>query len=223
MFAREGANVAVLGRDLQKSERVAGEVDELGGHGLGLRCDVTDRAEIDAAIASAIERFGQIDFLFNSAGSAIRRAQFLDIDLDLWEATYRLNVTGTFQTCQAVIPHMLDRGKGLIVNMSSSGVRSGGAGKSIHYTSSKGAIQTMTVGIGREFGGRGIRCVALAPSVIDTPFQADSTDEMMDKARNANPLKRIGEADEVAEMVLFVCSDGCEFLNGESFFITGGK
>ena len=227
VFAREGANVVVVGRDEERAVSVAKSLDQIGGltsaQCLGLRCDVTKRTDVDAAVAAALDRFGQINFLFNSAGSAIRRAKFLEIDLALWEKTYALNVTGTFQTMQAVIPHMLDQGKGLIVNMSSSGTRSGGAGKSIHYASSKGAVHTMSIGVGREFGGRGIRCLSLSPSVIDTPFQDGSSAEMMDAARKANPLKRIGEADEVAEMVLFVCSDACEFLNAESFFITGGK
>jgi 3-oxoacyl-[acyl-carrier protein] reductase len=231
VFAREGANVVVVGRNEEKAVSVANSLDQIGGpigrpiggQGLGLRCDVTKRTDVDTAVAAALDRFGQIDFLFNSAGSAIRRAKFLEIDLALWEKTYALNVTGTFQTMQAMIPHMLDQGKGLIVNMSSSGTRSGGAGKSVHYASSKGAVHTMSIGVGREFGGRGIRCLSLSPSVIDTPFQDGSSAEMIDAARKANPLKRIGEANEVAEMVLFVCSDACEFLNAESFFITGGK
>lgn len=222
VFAREGANVVATDIDEDGAISVAQSVDQGGGAGLGLRCDVTDRADVDKAVAAALEGFGSIDFLFNSAGSAIKRAKFLDIDIDLWQKTYDLNVTGTFHCMQAVIPHMLDQGKGVIVNMASNATRTGGAAKSPHYASAKGAVHTLTIGVGREFAGQGVRCLSLSPSAVDTPFQHISSQEMLDASINGSPMKRMGRPEEIAELVLFTCSDACEFINADTLYVTGG-
>jgi 3-oxoacyl-[acyl-carrier protein] reductase len=223
VFAREGANVVATDIDEDGAISIAQSVDQTGGAGLGLRCDVTNRADVDKAVADAMERFGAIDFLFNSAGSAIKRAKFLEIDAELWDKTYDLNVKGTFHCMQSIIPHMLKKGKGVIVNMASNASRTGGAAKSPHYASAKGAVHTLTIGVGREFGGQGVRCLSLSPSAVDTPFQDISSKEMLDASIGGNPMKRMGRPDEIGEMVLFVCSDACEFLNADTIFVTGGS
>ena len=128
-FAREGANVVATDIDDAGAASVAQSVDQKGSGSLGLRCDVTDRADVDKAVTEAIQYFGSIDFLYNSAGSAIKRATFLEIDAELWDQTYDLNVKGTFHCMQAIIPHMLKNGKGVIVNMASNATRTGGAAK----------------------------------------------------------------------------------------------
>ncbi|HAT34750.1 MAG TPA: short-chain dehydrogenase [Rhodospirillaceae bacterium] len=222
VFAREGANVVVTDIDEEGAISVAQAVDQSGGSGLGLRCDVTDRADVDKTVAETLDRFGSIDFLFNSAGSAIKRAKFLDIDIDLWQKTYDLNVTGTFHCMQAVIPQMLEQGKGVIVNMASNATRTGGAAKSPHYASAKGAVHTLTIGVGREFGAQGVRCLSLSPSAVDTPFQDISSQEMLDASISGNPMNRMGRPEEIAELVLFTCSDACEFINGDTLYVTGG-
>lgn len=223
VFAREGANVVASDIDEDGAISVAQSVDQGGGAGLGLRCDVTDRADVDKAVANALERFGKIDFLFNSAGSAIQRAKFLEIDEALWDKTYDLNVKGTFHCMQSIIPYMLKQGKGVIVNMASNASRTGGAAKSPHYASAKGAVHTLTIGVGREFAGQGVRCLSLSPSAVDTPFQDISSQEMLDASIQGNPMKRMGRPDEIAEMVLFVCSDACEYLNADTLWVTGGS
>ena len=101
---------------------------------------MTDRIAVDDIIAVGIEKFGQIDYLFNSAGSAGRRASFLDVDAELWRQTYALNVDGVFNTMQSILPHMLDNGYGVIVNIASMAHRRGGPGHSTHYASAKGPL-----------------------------------------------------------------------------------
>ncbi|MFP6890780.1 MAG: SDR family oxidoreductase [Nitrospinota bacterium] len=222
IFAREGANVLCADLNEEGAVRAADEVNEGGGRGLAARVDVTSREEAGDMIRRAKSEFGGVDFLFNSAGSALRRSEFLDIDDDLWEKTFDLNVKGVFYCMQAAIPEMLEAGKGVIVNMASMAHRRGGPGTSVHYASAKGAVQTMTLGVGREFADRGIRCTSISPGPIDTPFQDISSPELLQSMRDAIPMGRFGRPEEIGEMVLFLCSDACEYLTADTVYVNGG-
>lgn len=222
IFGREGANVLCADVNEQAANQAARAVDEAGGTGAAVFADVTQRADVKKMIAAAIEQFGQVHFLFNSAGSAIRRAKFLEIDDELWDKTYDLNVKGTFYGMQEVIPHMLEKGFGVIVNVASTAAKGGGPAKSPHYASSKGAVNTLTMGAAREFADQGIRILSVSPAIVDTAFQ-DINEEGMFEAAVANvPSKRAGRADEIGELVQFLCSDACEFMTADTVMVTGG-
>ena len=147
IFAREGANVICADIDVDGAQRVSEMVDKMGGNGFAVNCDVCKRTEVESAIADGINYFGRIDFQFNNAGSAIKRSEFRNIDDDLFERTYNLNVKGVFYGMQSIIPHMLEHGGGVIVNTASMAHIRGGGGHSIHYASAKGAVVTMTMGV----------------------------------------------------------------------------
>ncbi len=219
IFAREGANVVAADIDAAGAQATAA-----GKSAIAVTCDVTDRAAVDAAVAAGIEAFGGIDFLFNSAGAAGRRSPFLDIDAALWRETYALNVDGTFHAMQAAIPHMLERGGGVIVNMASMAHRRGGPGHSVHYASAKGAVVTMTMGVAREFADRGIRALSISPGPIDTPFQeaAATSPELAQRMLEDVPMKRFGTPEEIGELVLFLCSDSCGFMTADTVYVSGG-
>ncbi len=223
IFGREGANVLCADINEQGAHQVAREVDEAGGKGEAVFVDVTERESVRGMIQSAVDKFGRVNFLFNSAGSAIKRAKFLDIDDDLWDKVYDLNVKGTFYGMQEVIPHMLEKGDGVIVNVASIAARSGGPGKSPHYASAKGAVNTLTLGAAREFADQGIRILSVSPSVVDTAFQDINEPGMLEASVSAIPMGRAGEADEIAELVLFMCSDACEFMIADTVVVTGGS
>ena len=222
IFAREGANVIVADIDAEGAKTVAGELRSSNVGAEAVAVDVTDRIAVDDMISKGIEKFGQIDFLFNSAGSAGRRASFLDIDAELWRQTYALNVDGVFNTMQSILPHMLDNGYGVIVNIASMAHRRGGPGHSTHYASAKGAVVTLTMGVAREFVDRGIRALSISPGPIDTAFQAISSPELKQRMTDDVPMKRMGTPEEIGEMVLFMCSDGCEFMTADTVYINGG-
>ncbi len=222
VFAREGANVICTDIDIKGAEAAADLVRAANAGAEAILCDVTDRAQVDAAVASGIDAFGGIDFLFNSAGAAGKRSSFLDIDADLWRRTYALNVDGVFHTMQSVLPHMLERGHGVIVNIASMAHRRGGPGHSTHYASAKGAVVTLTMGVAREFVDRGIRALSISPGPIDTPFQAISSPELVQRMKDDVPMKRFGRPDEIAELVLFMCSDACEFMTADTVYVNGG-
>ena len=222
IFAREGANVIVADIDAEGAKTVAGELRSSNVGAEAVAVDVTDRIAVDDMIAGGIEKFGQIDYLFNSAGSAGRRASFLDVDAELWRQTYALNVDGVFNTMQSILPHMLDNGYGVIVNTASMAHRRGGPGHSTHYASAKGAVVTLTMGVAREFVDRGIRALSISPGPVDTAFQAISSPELKQRMTDDIPMKRMGTPEEIGEMVLFMCSDGCEFMTADTVYINGG-
>ena len=224
IFAREGANVTCADVNVDGATIVAEEIKGAGGQAIATNCDVTDATQVKSAVASTIGTYGGINFQFNSAGSAIRRSSFLDIEEELWDRAFALNAKSVFTCMQAVLPHMLDRGDGVIVNVASMSVKRGGPGTSVHYAAAKGAVTTMTMGVAREFANQGIRCLSISPGPIDTAFQAASatSPEIMQKFKDDVPMKRFGKPEEIAELVLFLCSDACTFMTADTVYVNGG-
>jgi 3-oxoacyl-[acyl-carrier protein] reductase len=224
IFAREGANVVCADIDENGVKETSEQVNAIGSQALALTIDVTKRAAVDDMIQLALDGFGRIHFLFNSAGAAIRRAKFLEIDDDLLDRTFDLNLKGTFYGMQAVLPHMLENGFGVIVNVGSMAHRRGGPGSSVHYAAVKGAVVTMTMGVAREFAKQGIRALSISPGPVDTPFQANalSSPELVEQFLYDVPMGRFGTPEEIGELVLFMCSDACEFMTADTVYVNGG-
>ncbi|MBT7732270.1 MAG: SDR family oxidoreductase [Rhodospirillaceae bacterium] len=222
IFAREGANVICVDIDIAAAERTANQVIQLGSEALYIQCDVTDRTQVERMISKALEQFEIINFELNSAGGAIARKPFLEITNELWEKTYALNVIGTFNTAQAIIPHMLNQKSGVIVNIASVAAKVGGAGNSIHYASSKGAVDTMTMGIAREFASQGIRCLSISPGVVDTAFHRETPPEVLQGYNSLTPMGRMADPEEIAETILFVCSDAAPYMTADTIYVSGG-
>ena len=223
IFGREGANVVCADVNEDGAKKTAAQING-PGKTLAVRADVTAREQVDAMVARAIEAFGSVQFLFNSAGAAMRRAKFLEIDDALLDKTLALNLKGTFYAIQAVLPHMLTNKAGVIVNMASMAARRGGLGTSVHYAAAKGAVVSMTLGVAREFADRGIRCLSISPGPVRTPFQsaAQTSPELMQRFLDDVPMKRFGEPEEIAELVLFMCSDACAFMTADTVYVNGG-
>ena len=224
IFAREGANVVCADIDDAGARDTAAAVNAKGSQALALKTDVTSRAQVDDAAARAIAAFGTVHFLFNSAGAAIRRAKFLEIDDALIEKTFALNVNGTLYAMQALLPHMLKNKFGVIVNVGSMAHRRGGPGSSVHYAAAKGAVVTMTMGVAREFAASGIRALSISPGPIKTPFQdaAGSSPELVKRFLDDIPMGRFGTPEEIGELVLFMCSDACPFMTADTVYVNGG-
>jgi len=224
IFTREGAHVVACDIDEEGNDNTVEIIRQTGGRALAVATDVTRREDVDAAVAEAIREFGRIDFMFNCAGAAVRRSAFLDIDDELWRRTWAINVDGVLYGMQAVLPHMLENGKGVIVNVASMSHKRGGPGTSVHYASAKGAVLTMTLGVAREFANRGIRCLSISPGPVETPFQAAAatTPDTMATFLSDVPMGRFGKPEEIGELVLFMCSDACEFMTADTVYVNGG-
>ena len=224
IFAREGANVVCADINEAGVKQTTEQINAIGGQALALTIDVTKRAAVNDMVQLAIDGFGKVHFLFNSAGAAIRRAKFLEIDDELIDKTFDLNVKGTLYGMQAVLPHMLANKFGVIINMGSMSHRRGGPGSGVHYASAKGAVVTMTMGVAREFATQGIRALSISPGPIRTPFQeaAASSPELIQRFLDDVPMKRFGTPEEIGELVLFMCSDACEFMTADTVYVNGG-
>ena len=224
IFAREHANVVCADVNEAGARETAALVNGKGSQALAIKIDVTRRDQVNNMVDRTIAAFGSVQFLFNSAGAAIRRSKFLDIDDDLMKKTFDLNVHGTFYPMQAVLPHMLKNKLGVIVNMASMAHRRGGPGSSVHYAAAKGAVVSMTLGVAREFATQGIRALSISPGPIQTPFQdaAQSSPELVARFLDDVPMKRFGEPEEIGELVLFMCSDACPFMTADTVYVNGG-
>ena len=224
IFAREGANVVCADINEKGVEETAEQINAIGSQALALTIDMTKRAAVNDMAELAINGFGRVHFLFNSAGAAFKRAKFLEIDDALMEKTYALNVYGTLYAMQAVLPNMLTNKFGVIVNVASMAAKRGGPGTSVHYASAKGAVNSMTLGVAREFAAQGIRALSISPGPIDTAFAAAAatSPELKQAMLNDIPMKRFGTAEEIGELVLFMCSDACQFMTADTVFANGG-
>ncbi|MEP6703412.1 MAG: 3-oxoacyl-ACP reductase FabG [Acidobacteriota bacterium] len=226
LFGRCGASVAITylsnkaGADDAIAAISAGSGDRKP---IAIQADVTKNSEIEEMIRSAEGSLGPVDILVNNAGSLVERLKTLEMTEERWNEVINLNATSAFFAAKAVIPKMLEKRSGVIVNVTSIAGRNGGALGSIHYSSAKAAILTMTKGLAKEFATQGIRINAVSPGVIDTPYHDTfTTPEIMQNLRKAIPMGREGRPDEVASVIAFLASDAASYLCGETVEVNGG-
>src|SRR5690348_3271964 len=206
---------------LVHTESTAEEIKALGRRSLALRCDVTDRGEVEAAVARAVEELGSVDILVNNAGTLDHVGQFADQAPELWERDLRVNLTGAFNCAQAVWPHMRERGWGRIVNMSSVAGTLGGFGQA-SYSTTKAGLLGLTKTLAMEGARHGITCNAIVPGVIGTEAYHMANAAMNERIVARTALKRPGEPQEIANAVAFLCSDLASFITGVELNVSGG-
>jgi NAD(P)-dependent dehydrogenase (short-subunit alcohol dehydrogenase family) len=221
LFAEHGARVAILDLDGAAAETAAAE---LGAGHLGLACDVTDRAAVEAAMRAALDALGAVDALVNNAGIT-QPLKIMEIGPAEYDAVLDVNLRGTLHCSQALIPHMRARRRGAIVNMSSvSAQRGGGVFGGPHYAAAKAGILGLTKAMARELAPDGIRVNALCPGFIDTDITAGKlTPQQLDAIVAATPLGRAGRAEDVAGCALFLASDLAAYVTGAELDVNGGS
>ena len=203
------------------SEATAQEIQAMGRRSVAIKCDVTDREQVDETVARVIEELGSVDILINNAGTLDHAAQFGDQSLDLWERDLRVNLTGGFNCAQAVWPHMRERGWGRIVNMASVAGTLGGFGQA-SYSTTKAGILGLTRTLAMEGGRHGITCNAIVPGVIGTEAFGFANAAMNDRIRARTVFKREGEPDDIANAICFLCSDLASYITGIELNVSGG-
>jgi NAD(P)-dependent dehydrogenase (short-subunit alcohol dehydrogenase family) len=222
-FGREGARVAALDVNADGVEGLAGELAAGGREALALKVDVTVAGEVRRAVDTVIGRWGRVDVLVNNAGgfSVIRRTE--DIPDEEWDAIFRFNVTSAFLCTKAVLPHMRRQRSGSIVNLSSIAGRSSAVTTTSHYAAAKAAILGFTRHVALEAAGDGIRVNAVAPGTVATErVRALRTPEQTRRIAETVPLGRIGEPEEIADVVLFLASDAARYVTGAALDVNGG-
>ena len=219
----EGANVVVnYNSNEADADATVAAVEAAGGKAVKVKADVTKAADVDALVAATREAFGdEIHVLVNNAGGLVARKTLEEMDEAFFNLVMQLNTTSTFMACKSAVPHM-PQGSA-IVNLSSLAGRDGGGGGAIAYATSKGAVMTMTRGLAKELGPKGIRVNAICPGMIATTFHDTFTpDAARENVANATAVKRQGRAEETADLIAYLASDDSSYITGANVDINGG-
>ncbi len=223
-FAHGGARVAVADVNAAGADAVAGAVGEAGGGGLAVAMDVTSRASVAGGIESVLARWGRIDVLANVAGWD-RIAPFVDTTEAFWDKVIAINFRGILATCHAVLPSMIARKSGVIVNVASEAGRAGSSGEAV-YSGAKGAVIAFSKAVAREVARYGIRVNVVAPGLTDTPLLqaivAEGNEKLVSAIVKATPLQRLARPEEVADAVVFLASEKASFVTGQTVSVGGG-
>ena len=206
---------------LVHTEETVAEIRDMGRRALAVRCDVTDRAEVDAAVARTVSELGSVDILVNNAGTLDHAAQFHGQSPELWQRDLQVNLTGAFNCAQAVWPHLKERGWGRIVNMASVAGTLGGFGQA-SYSTTKAGLLGLTKTLAMEGGRHGITCNAIVPGVIGSEAYHMGNAAMNDRIVDRTVLKRPGEPEDIANAIAFLCSDLAGYITGIELNVAGG-
>ena len=222
-LAAQGAKVVVnYFNTPSDGEATAEAIKAAGGEAIAVRGDMTKAEDVANLVAEAQKAFGEeIHILVNVVGGLVARKTLAEMDVDFFEGVMRLNLTSTFLACKAAVPHM--NYGATIVNLASQAGRDGGGPGAIAYGTSKGAVMTFTRGLAKELGPSGIRVNSVCPGMISTTFHDRFTkDAVRTNVAAGTPLRREGEATEVADLVTYLATDAASFMTGTNIDINGG-
>ena len=225
VLAERGARVALgYHRNRKGAEDTVARIRGGGGTAVAFQADVRVAADVTRLVAQAADAVGPLDILVNNAGSLVERQKLVEVTETRWDDIYALNVRSVLLVSQAVVPSMLERQTGTIINVGSIAGHHGGGPGAGPYASAKAAVMAYTKSMARELAPQGIRVNGVAPGVIDTPFhEAFSTPEMLKTFVSAIPLGRIGTALECGTVIAFLASPAASFIVGEMIEINGGQ
>jgi 2-hydroxycyclohexanecarboxyl-CoA dehydrogenase len=225
-FAAAGAAVAVFDLDDEAAEKVASAIRADGGRARAFRCDITDRASVDAAVAATEKAFGPVDVLVNNAGWDVFKP-FTKTEQAQWDRLIAINLTGALHMHHAVLPGMAARKKGRIVNIASDAARVGSSGEAV-YAACKGGLVSFSKTIAREHARHGITVNVVCPGPTDTALFAEykegagNPEKLMEAFTRSIPLGRIGQPDDLPGAVLFFASDDAAYVTGQVLSVSGG-
>ena len=225
-FAQEGAQVAVFDMSMQSAQKVAEGIVAAGGVAMAFQCDITDREQVDAAIAAAESLLGPIDILVNNAGWDIFKPFTKTVPAE-WDKLIAINLTGALHMHHAVLPGMVARGGGRVVNIASDAARGGSSGEAV-YAACKGGLVALSKTLAREHARHSITVNVVCPGPTDTALLAGfaegaaNPEKLMDAFKKAIPLGRIGQPDDLAGAIVFLSSGDASFITGQVISVSGG-
>ena len=210
-LAEEGCHIIAADIDLDGAKQTAAQVTALGRQSLAVKVDVTKKPEVDAMVAQAIKQFGKIDILINNAGASSKERPFMQMTEEDWAFDIGVNLLGQIRVARAVLPHMLERKYGRIINTSGG---QGVPGISI-YGAAKGGVVQFTRALAKEVGGQGIYVNAVGPGLAKTGLTHNAPKEMIAGETNTSILKRLCTPEDLAPVVAFLASDKCSYMMGQ--------
>jgi 3-oxoacyl-[acyl-carrier protein] reductase len=225
IFAEAGAKVVVSDISLDECQKVVDEIKDSGGDALAIKCDISQREEVDSMVSETIKNFGKVDVLVNNAGVADFK-EFLSMTEEDWDRTININLKGYFLCSHAVAKEMAKQKSGVIVNIGSIAMGQVGIAfpNLVHYVSSKGGVAGLTQALALDLAKYNIRVNAIAPGAIETPMvdpiKADkqATESLISRL----PMKRMGQPEEISSAVLFLASDSASYITGSILNVDGG-
>jgi NAD(P)-dependent dehydrogenase (short-subunit alcohol dehydrogenase family) len=224
LFAQEGAQVATASRTRESIDETARLV---GGDTLALQADVADEQSVQSMVDQTLARFGRIDILINNAGVGTTKS-ILEVEPEEWDRVFAVNVRGVYLSTRAVLPGMLARSDGVIINIASV-LGLVGVPKRAAYCASKGAVITLTKQVATEYAEAGVRCNCICPGTVDSPWVGRLLDANDDPAtarralEQRHPLGRLATTDEVAHAALYLASADAAFMTGSALVMDGGQ
>jgi len=223
-LAKEGADLAVNDIALEPLNKVAEEIKALGSKVFVKKADVTSSSEVREMVKNTLDEFGGIDILVNVAGgSGEKRAYFHEIPEHVWNPVIDLNLKGTLLCCHAVINHMIQKGRGKIINIASVAGMIGSSVGMVPYSAAKAGVIGFTKALAKELGPLGINVNCVSPGPTATQLLLRHGEETAKKLGTLNYLKRLGKPEEIANLVVFLASDEASYIVGQNYAICGGR
>lgn len=223
-FASNGASVVAADVDDSGGAETVDQVVAAGGAAVYIRCDVTEESSVKDAVEAAVNTYGGLDYAYNNAGIEGHQVPTAEITDEEFRRVVDVNLFGVFYGMKHEIPAMLERGGGTIVNTSSTaGLR--GYQNLMPYVASKHAVAGMTKSAALEYADQGIRVVSIHPAAIETPMVARAmadNPQLAEAINSMHPIGRVGQPREIADVVVFLCSDGASFMTGSQIVVDGG-
>ncbi|REA01364.1 short-chain dehydrogenase [Haloferax sp. Atlit-6N] len=223
-FAAEGARVVVSDVDVEGGEETVARIEEAGGTATFVETDVTDGDAVAAMVETAVSEYGRLDFACNNAGIGGAQKPTADLSFDEWQQVIDVNLNGVWRSMRHEVPAMLENGGGVVVNMASILGKVGFANAS-HYVAAKHGVLGLTKSAAIEYAEQGVRVNAVCPGFVDTPLLGEGgldDPEARKGIESLHPMNRLGDVDEIASAVVWLCSDGASFTTGEALTVDGG-
>lgn len=219
-FAREGAKVVIAARRVNEGEETVKQIVDDGGEAIFVQTNVTQANEVQVLVDRTLEKYGRLDAAFNNAGSG-KGVRLIDLTEEEWEQEIAVNLKSVWLCMKYQIPAMLKSGKGAIVNMASQGAILGVPNYAA-YGAAKGGAAALTRAAAAEYAAEGIRINAISPGAVETELWANAPAGMLEQVAAGIPMQRVGQPQDVAETVVWLCSDAAGFITGQNIAIDGG-
>lgn len=225
-LAQDGAKVAVFDMNLEAAQKVVDAIKTAGGTAAAFQCDITNRPQVDGAVAATIAQLGPIDVLVNNAGWDVFKPFTKTVPAE-WDRLIAINLTGALHMHHAVLPGMVERKSGRIVNIASDAARGGSSGEAV-YSACKGGLVALSKTLAREHARQGITVNVVCPGPTDTALLAGVAEGARDPAKlieafkSAIPLGRLGQPEDLASAIAFFASDDASFITGQVISVSGG-
>lgn len=226
-MARQGANIIVADKNLDGARQVDKEIKSMRRKAMAFQVDVSRSVEVNSLVEAALEKFGQVDILVNNAGGTARERAtlFSQSTEEIWDYVLGINLKGVLNCSRAVINHMIERRRGVIINIASIAGVVGSPGRA-DYSAAKGGIIAFTKALALEVAGHGVRVVAVSPHTIETPRPQNISPEYAkykaDQYQKGSPVGRIGNVEDIAHMAVFLASGEASYITGHNFVVDGG-